>query len=128
MYLEIGNGQRIDDPTPEQISNHLRMLPHDAPILILNADEEHFIQATPAGGRLRVEWRQEHEQRFMQVSIEEAEAAFHAFQRWDERALAAFPWQRLTIWIDPYRRPIFFLILMVVGLLVLWFTVRKFVE
>jgi hypothetical protein len=62
MFLHIGNGERIDNPTPEQIGHHLRNLPGNAPFLILNADDEHFIQATPAGDLFRVEWRQEAQQ------------------------------------------------------------------
>ena len=104
MFLEIGNGQRIDDPTPEQIGHHLRNLPADAPFLILNADEEQYVQATPGGEGFRVEWRQEGQHRFTFVSVDRAAEVFLAFRRWDEPALKALPWRRLTLWNDPYRR------------------------
>jgi hypothetical protein len=107
MFLNIGNLQSIDDPTPEQIAFRLRNLPADAPFLILDADQEHFIQAMPVRGVFRVEWRQEGQQRFMLVPLERAEEALQAFRRWDEPALMAFPWKRLTVFNDPYRRVIF---------------------
>ena len=40
MVLKVGDRQRIDDPTPEQIAHHLRNLPAEAPFLILDADDE----------------------------------------------------------------------------------------
>ena len=70
MFLNVGDRERIDDPTPEQIAHHLRNLPADAPFLILNADDEQFIQTTPAGDVFRVEWRQEATQRFMLVPLD----------------------------------------------------------
>jgi hypothetical protein len=90
MFLDVGNLQRIDDPTPEQVAHHLRNLPPDAPFLILNADDEQFIQATPAGAAWRVEWRQGTMQRFVLVSLDRTEEALRAFLRWDEPASPAF--------------------------------------
>src|SRR5262249_16283700 len=84
---------------------HLRNLPADAPFLILNADVEHFLQATPVDGgeRFRVEWRREREHRFMIVASEVAERAFAAFTRRDEPALRSFPWKRMGYWQDAHR-------------------------
>ena len=125
MFLDVGNRQRIDDPTPEQVEHHLRNLPAGAPFLILNADDEHFIQATPAGERFRVEWRQEAHQRFAIVPVDRAVEAFFAFQRWDEPALKAFPWRRLTLLNDPYRRAVFAaVILLAIALISLWTALR----
>jgi hypothetical protein len=113
MYLDIGNRQCIDEPTVEQIEFHLRHLPAEAPFVILNADEEQFIQAIPAGDVFRVEWRQEAQHRFMLCPIDRAEQAFQAFRHWDETALNEFPWRRLTVFNDPYCR------CMVIGLIAL---------
>ncbi len=113
----MADQQRIDNPTTAQIGHSLRNLPPDAPFVILNADDEQFIQAMPAGKAYRVEWRQESEQRFMIVSIDRAEEAFAAFGRWDERALQSLPWRRLTLFNDPYRRLV--LIVAVAALLLL---------
>ncbi len=129
MFLDVANRLRIDDPTPEQIEHHLRNLPADAPFLILDADDEQFIQATQAGDLVRVEWRQEERQRFMFVSIDRAAEAFLAFRRWDEPALAAFPWRRLGLLNDPYRRAVLAGVLAVSVLLAaaalrLWSAVR----
>jgi hypothetical protein len=125
MYLDIANRQRIDDPTPEQIGQSFGSLPADAPFLILNADEEHFIQATPADDGFRVEWRQEAEQRFMIVPTDRALEAFLAFRRWDEPALRAFPWRRLRVWNDPYRYVIVgAAVLMIIALFRLWSAMR----
>jgi hypothetical protein len=125
MFLDIGNRQRIDDPTSEHIEQHLRNLPDDAPFLILHADEEHFIQATPAGQNFRVEWRQEAQQRFALVPVDRAAEAFLAFRRWDEPALKAFPWRRLSLWNDPYRRVLLAaVVLVVVALISLWSSLR----
>jgi hypothetical protein len=125
MFLDVANRQRIDDPTPEQIAHHLRNLPAAAPYLILIADDEHFVQATPAGDEFRVEWRQEAQQRFMLVSVDRAEESFLAFQRWDEPTLKAFPWRRLSVFNDPYRRVIIAVaILLVIALISLWSTLR----
>jgi hypothetical protein len=117
----VGNGQRIDDPTPEQIEHHLGNLSVDAPFLILDADEKCFIQATPRGEGFRVEWRQEAQHRFTQVPVDRAVEAFLAFRRWDEPALKAFPWRRLSVWNDPYRHVVILLVILVVVTLVgLW--------
>jgi len=121
MFLDIGNQQRISDPTMEQVGLSFSNLPADAPFVILDADTEHFIQAMPAGTAWRVEWRQEAEQRFMIVNLDDAEEAFAAFYRWDEAALTSFPWKRLTLWNDPHRQRMFSAItLVIVGLLSLW--------
>ena len=108
MYLEVGNRLRIDDPTPEQVSHHLSHLPADAPFLILNADAEHFVQATSlpadAGGRLRVEWRQESRQSYMLAPAADAKRALLAFLRWDEAELRTMPSKGLSLRNDPYRQ------------------------
>jgi hypothetical protein len=103
MFLDVGHRERFDDPTPEQIGHHLRSLSAEAPFVVLHSDDAQFIQATPEGDGLRVEWRQEAEQRFMLVPVERAEQSFLAFRRWDEAALGAFPWRRLRAYNDPYR-------------------------
>jgi hypothetical protein len=125
MYFDIGNRQRIDDPTPEQIRHYLRNLPADAPFIILNADEEHFIQAIPAGALFRVEWRQEAQHRFMLVPLDRAEESFMAFRRWDEAGLKAFAWQRLGLFNDPYRRVVIVAcVFLAVALICLWSALR----
>jgi hypothetical protein len=125
MFLDVGNRQRIDDPTPEQIEHHLRNLPAEAAFVVLNADEEHFIQATPAGGSFRVEWRQEAQQRFALVPVDRAAQAFLAFHRWDEPALKSFPWRRLSLWNDPYLRVVMVaVVLVVIALISLWSFLR----
>ena len=43
MFLDIGNIERIDEPTADQIVDRLRNLPVDAPFAVLNADEVLFI-------------------------------------------------------------------------------------
>ena len=125
MFLDIGNGERIDNPTPEQIGHYLRNLPGNAPFLILNADDEHFIQATPAGDLFRVEWRQEAQQWFMVVPLDGAVQSFLAFRSWDEQALKAFAWKRLGLLNDPYRRMVLALLIFVaVALVCLWAALR----
>ena len=52
MYLVVGKHERVEDPTPEQISHHLRNPPGDAPFLILNADDGgqfYFRENAPGG-------------------------------------------------------------------------------
>ena len=106
MILDIGNLERIENPTAEQIIHYLRHLASDS-FLILDADAQLFIQATLArGGRYRVEWRQEDVQRFAIVPLEQAEALLLAFARWDEAGLEAVKWRRLGLLNDPYRRSI----------------------
>jgi hypothetical protein len=125
MYLTVGNNQRIDEPTAEQIAWHLNHLPSDAPFLILNADAEHFLQATPVGDAVRVEWRQESHQRYMLVTRDQAEQLFDAFRRWDEPSLSAFPWKRLGMLNDPYRRlPFVLFVLAAIALVRLWFALK----
>lgn len=125
MFLDVGNQQRFDNPTPEQVCHALRNLPMDAPFLILDADDEQFVQAAPEGGGWRIEWRQEGEQRFMIASLQRVEEVFAAFLRWDEPALTLLPWKRLTLWNDPCRRPLFFAVgLLVIALAALWSALR----
>ena len=89
--------------------------------VILNADDEQFVQATPEGGAWRIEWRQEREQRFMIASLQRAEEAFAAFLRWDEAAMTSLPWKRLRLWNDPYRRLVFVVVVFViVALATIW--------
>jgi hypothetical protein len=125
MFLDVGKHPRIDEPTAERVAAGFHDLPADARFLILHADEEHFIQATPVGDSWRVEWRQESRQRFMLVGLQQAQEAFFAYLRWDEPALKSFPWKRLTLFNDPFRRAIFLaLALLVVALLSVWFELR----
>jgi hypothetical protein len=124
MFLDIGNIERIDDPTPEQISARLRDLSNGGQFLILDADAEHFIQASQVRDAIRVEWLQEGEQRFMVVSLSLAIEAFDAFRRWDEAALQSFTWRRVTPWNDPYLSAEYLgylaLALIAITLLTLW--------
>ena len=55
MYLDIGNIDRIDDPSPEQIGYYLRHLPRQSPFLILNADEELYLKRHQS--EANTEWR-----------------------------------------------------------------------
>ena len=83
------------------------------------------MQATPRGDAFRVEWRQEAQQRFMLVPVDQAEQSFLAFRRWDEPALQSLPWQRLTLLNDPYRRVMIVLLIFVATALVsLWSALR----
>ena len=129
MYLDVGNRLRIDDPTPEQVAHHLSRLPADAPFLVLNADAEHFVQAaslpSDTTGRLRVEWRQESRQSYMLAPAAGAERALLAFLRWDEPALRAMPWRRLSLWNDPHRQVVLAVAILVVIVIVRVWAVWK---
>lgn len=104
MYLNLADKERIDDPTPQQVSEPLSRLRSGLLFVVLNADEEHFIQAIAEGEQIRVEWRQEKDQRYMIVSPDVAQQAFAAYLKWDEATLQSYAWKRLTAWNDPFSR------------------------
>lgn len=107
MFLDVGNTERIDDPTDDQIADRLRNLPVAAPFAILNADDELYMQTTPEGGGYRVELRQGSATRFAVLTLGQVEALFRAFRRWDAATIEAVQWNRLSAWNDRYRRLIF---------------------
>ena len=114
MFLDVGNLERIDDPTDDQIADGLRNLPIAAPFAILNADEELYIETTPDGGGYRVELRQGSATRFAFLTFGKVESVFKAFRRWDESAIEAVQWDRLSAWNDPYKRLLFVAVAMIV--------------
>ena len=72
-----------------------------------------------------MEWRQEAQQRFALVPLDRAVQAFLAFHRWDEPALKAFPWRRLSLWNDPFRRVVILaVVVVVIALIGLWSSLR----
>lgn len=125
MVLDVGNIERIDDPTDDQIADRLRILPIPAPFAILSADDELYIQTTPADGGYRVELRQGSTTRFAVLTLGQVESLFKAFRRWDEPVIEAVQWKHLTVWNDPYRGLIFLMIaVIVIAAVSIWSSLR----
>jgi hypothetical protein len=106
MILNVGNVVRIDNPTPDQVREHLRKLPLAAPFLILSDgadDGDRFIQTRPYSGGYRVEWRDGGSRRNTLVTFERAEELLCAYARRDESAVrSGADWHAMTWFNDPY--------------------------
>jgi hypothetical protein len=87
LILEIGAVEKIIDPSAEQISHYLRFMPPTSPFLILSREFNTFMQATPAGDRYRLEYRQDGRQRFVIVPVNEADRLLQLYRADDHPLL-----------------------------------------
>ena len=104
MTLEIGNVERIENPSPDQVRHFLRFMPASAPYVILSSGDDSFIQAAPDGDDYRVEYRLDGRQYFARVPFEQAAELFEAFRAGDDTYRHAAPWRPLTVMNNP-RHP-----------------------
>ena len=103
MTLDVGDIDRIDDPTAEQVRQFLRVLPARSPFLILTAADGFFIQATHADGdAYRVEYRELDRQWHGRVDFDAAVDVFERFRRGDDSFRRVVRWRRLRVWNDPH--------------------------
>jgi len=100
MVLDIGNVERIDNPSSEQLSHYLRFMPPTAPFLVLSASDDTFMQATPRGDAYRVEYRTGKRHRFMHVPLDRAVELLNAFRTGDRELDALADWRRLSVFTD----------------------------
>lgn len=126
MFLCVGNSERIDNPSEEQVRHFLRYMQPDAPFVILNADDDHFMQATPAGDVYRVEVRKGKRQFFAHLPFDKAALLFESFRTDNIAYEQAASWHRLGMLNDPYNVNVWIMLALVfgtVGVLV-WIMVR----
>jgi hypothetical protein len=96
MTLEIGDAEKIQNPTAEQIRHSLRSVPPAAPFIILFADDIHFMQAAPEGDEYRVEYRDDQGQWYVEVPYETAAALLEQYRAGDAGFRTAAAWQRMS--------------------------------
>jgi hypothetical protein len=96
MTLEIGDVEKIENPTAEQIRHYLRFMPPTAPFVILSAGETHFMQATPDRDEYRVEFRDERGQSCVVVPYEQAATLFEQYVAGDDGFRSAAAWRRMN--------------------------------
>jgi phage host-nuclease inhibitor protein Gam len=99
MYLETEAGQRIDDPTSEQIRRTLSSLgpKNSFATLGLSDESDDYIQATADGKTFTVEYceaRRQWQSANPAVSFQEVAEMFMAYNRGDEA------WRTMTDWQD----------------------------
>ena len=102
LILEIGAVEKITDPSAEQISHYLRLMPPTSPFLILSREFNTFMQAAPAGDRYRLEDRQDGRQRFVIVPVNEADRLLQLYRADDPSFAQSAAWRKLSVWNDPY--------------------------
>jgi hypothetical protein len=103
MTLDVGDVFHINEPSADDVRQHLRNLPMEAPFMILSIDERRFFQTRPYGGGYRVEWRDEADFRQALVTFERAEQLLAAYSRGDEPAVrGGAAWRELRWYNDPY--------------------------
>jgi hypothetical protein len=96
MTLEIGDAEKIQNPTGEQIRHYLKFMPPAAPFVILSADESRFMQAVAIADEYRVEYRDEQGQWWAQVPYEQAAALFEQYGAGDNGFRSAVAWRRMN--------------------------------
>ncbi len=115
MNLEVGNVERIEDPSGEQVDHYLRFMPPHAPFIILTAGENFFMQAIVAEDGYRVEYREGKCQFYANVSLEQASALLEAFRQGDDQFRKMAAWHRLGVLNDPYSLvPVVIVVLLLV--------------
>jgi hypothetical protein len=129
VTLEIGNVERIDDPSAQQVDHYLRFMPPHAPFIILTAGENFFMQAAAAENGYRVEYREGKRQFSAKVSLEQASALLDAFRQGDDQFRKLTAWHRLGVLNDPHSSVpvviVLLLLILLVGLQV-WNLLRAF--
>ena len=102
MQLNLGDVETIDDPTVEDLQHHLRYLPAESPFVILDRDEDAFIQAKfdSMAGSYVVELKHEGKTYHRFANYEGAVRSFEAFLNGQPMADFA-KWRRKTIFTTP---------------------------
>ena len=119
MMLDVGDVERIEQPSAEQVRHFLRFMPPKSPFVILSASDDSFIQARPHGESYRVEYHQNGRRQFVQMPFEQAVRLFEAFRTGDDSFHHAVAWSRLSVLNDPYHPAV----LVVLALLLIAFAV-----
>lgn len=103
MTLDVGDIDRIDAPTAEQVRQFLRVLPARSPFLILTAADGFFMRATHADGDdYRVEYREFDADWHATLDYDAAVDALERFRRGDASFRRLIPWRRVRVWNDPH--------------------------
>jgi len=127
MLLCVGNSEQIDNPSEEQVRHFLRYMQPGAPFVILNVDDDHFMQATPDGDVYRVEVRKGKRLFFTHVPVDKAAQLFESFRTDSTAYEQAASWHRLSVLNDRYRVGASILLALVfatVGVMAVWTIVR----
>ena len=100
--LHAGNVERISGPSAEQVRHYLRFMPPTSPFIILARDEGTFMQATPIGGRYRVEYREQGVHRYLLTSPDEAGKLLESYRVDDASFVHRVAWRRIGFFSDPH--------------------------
>ncbi len=96
MKLSLGELETISDPTPEQVSHYLQFMPAESPFIILESQENHFIQAIVEDGSYRVEYKDGRSQWFVKADYAKARELFWCFMDQACDISRADEWKKLT--------------------------------
>lgn len=103
MTLDVGDIDRIDAPTAEQLRQFLRVLPARSPFLILTRAPGHLMQATHTDrDDYRVEYRELDRHWDAFVGYDAAVDVLERYRVGDESFRRAVRWRRLHIWNEPH--------------------------
>lgn len=124
MTLDVGDIDRLDAPTAEQVRQFLRVPPPRAPYLVLTADGGLTMQATlaPPGEHYRVEYRDVDGRRWHAATLD-FDAAFDVlerFRRGDASFRRVIAWRRHHAWEDAHSPAVLALVGVPVLALAAW--------
>jgi hypothetical protein len=127
MILDVGNVERIENPSAEQVEHYLGFMPPQSPFVILDASDDRFIQAAPGDEGYRVEYREEGRMYFVDVPFEQAVKLFEAYRSGDESFKDAVPWRPLrlrNVWVSNAMVIVLIALLLCVLALGVWSELR----
>lgn len=100
MILEIGDADKISDPSAEQLRRGLEQVSTDAPFLVLAKADDEFIQCIDTGVGYRIEHHSAGEAVFTVVPVEKARVLFESYRAGDDRFRTDASWEPFD-----YRAP-----------------------